>query len=44
MDKLIEQTLVRYISPLREGGSLPALGEADDLDSAFGRLYAALVL
>lgn len=25
-----EQTLTRYISPLREGGSLPALGEADD--------------
>lgn len=30
MDKLRQQTLVRYISPLREGGSLPALGEADD--------------
>lgn len=25
-----EQELVRYILPLREGGSLPALGEADD--------------
>ncbi len=24
------QNLIRYITPLREGGSLPALGEADD--------------
>lgn len=28
--ELREQQLVRYILPLREGGSLPALGEADD--------------
>lgn len=30
MDKLRQQTLTRYIEPLREGGSLPALAEADD--------------
>lgn len=30
MIELREQQLVRYILPLREGGSLPALGEADD--------------
>lgn len=30
MIELREQELVRYILPLREGGSLPALGEADD--------------
>lgn len=28
--ELREQNLVRYITPLREGGSLPALAEADD--------------
>lgn len=28
--ELRTQTLTRYITPLREGGSLPALGEADD--------------
>lgn len=28
--ELRHQTLTRYILPLREGGSLPALGEADD--------------
>ena len=28
--QLRRQLLTRYISPLREGGSLPALGEADD--------------
>ena len=27
---LRHQQLTRYITPLREGGSLPALGEADD--------------
>lgn len=30
MIELREQELVRYVLPLREGGSLPALGEADD--------------
>lgn len=30
MIELREQELIRYILPLREGGSLPALGEADD--------------
>lgn len=30
MIELREQELTRYILPLREGGSLPALGEADD--------------
>lgn len=30
MNPLREQVLTRYITPLREGGSLPALGEADD--------------
>lgn len=28
--ELRKQALTRYIAPLREGGSLPALGEADD--------------
>ena len=28
--ELRHQHLTRYISPLREGGSLPALAEADD--------------
>lgn len=28
--ELRKQNLTRYITPLREGGSLPALGEADD--------------
>ena len=28
--KLREQDVVRYMQPLREGGSLPALVEADD--------------
>ena len=28
--ELRTQNLTRYITPLREGGSLPALGEADD--------------
>lgn len=31
---LLEQTAMRYVLPLREGGSLPAIIEADD-----GRLY-----
>jgi hypothetical protein len=26
--------VTRYISPLREGGSLPALAEADDLNTS----------
>lgn len=30
MEQLRHQTVTRYISPLREGGSLPALAEADD--------------
>lgn len=30
MNPLRHQRLVRYITPLREGGSLPALAEADD--------------
>lgn len=30
MDKLRHQKVIRYIAPLREGGSLPALAEADD--------------
>ncbi|MCM1162743.1 MAG: aminotransferase class I and II [Muribaculaceae bacterium] len=30
MDELRHQKVVRYITPLREGGSLPALAEADD--------------
>lgn len=30
MDELRRQKVVRYIAPLREGGSLPALAEADD--------------
>ncbi|MCM1522640.1 MAG: aminotransferase class I and II [Muribaculaceae bacterium] len=30
MDEPRHQTVVRYIAPLREGGSLPALAEADD--------------
>lgn len=29
-DSLRHQTLTRYITPMREGGSLPLLGEADD--------------
>lgn len=29
-DKIRRQNVVRYIEPLREGGSLPALAEADD--------------
>ncbi len=28
--ELRQQSLTRYITPLREGGSLPALAEADD--------------
>ncbi len=30
MEQLRQQSVTRYISPLREGGSLPALAEADD--------------
>lgn len=30
MEKLRHQNVTRYITPLREGGSLPALAEADD--------------
>lgn len=30
MDNLRHQQVIRYICPLREGGSLPALAEADD--------------
>ena len=36
MDPLRHQTVTRYIAPLREGGSLPLLVEADD-----GFRYAA---
>lgn len=36
MDQLRHQTVTRYIAPLREGGSLPLLVEADD-----GFRYAA---
>ena len=54
--ELRRQSLTRYIVPLREGGSLTALAEADDgfryvvkfrgaiLNSTFDRLMRDLVL
>lgn len=38
------QEVTRYIQPLREGGSLPLLAEAnDDFDNTFDRLFAEFV-